>query len=797
MLDQPTDSNYGSSNVSSSRSSKIRNRIRVAKACDRCKQKKTKCDGLYPCKACTKHRIPCIYNPSSLSNVSSSEQADSATEPEGSSNKLTLEPTMQDLDLARNFKPDLSNRPGLVSRLRDRVTVLENDIARLHEHLRAGDDSKYAESQESRTSEENQTELSLSDLTAQDDLSISFTSRQRQKRAQGGKQSLTDDNHPLQHITASQFQIGNGKIHKFKVRYSRKFGNCLPFRLGLALYEGLPEEWKKEVQVPRIQCYGWNMSGGHYIKSRRFPALEELVSDTVGRSLVDYFFDNINPLYAILHRPMFMKQYDAYQKSPVEKRSRLFAAIFHIICALSIRYCEVCENQNFDDGLEERLFDDAYDTLDAFAFEWESFEIIQGLLIMCLYLRACHRQSSTWGVLGTAIRMATGMGIMHKFPVNVFYRNYDILKRERVFWACFVLDRMFCIECGRHFSFREDQISVPIPQRFVADGWQTPISHSLVQLCLCLGDLVYDRDLDLNTDDLKSMKSRISKWNVSQKEFDLNSDIDLSPSELPPALVGHFRLCYYNSLFFIHMRSVFGLVGIQWDTPHTDRGLLVDCVKGVRNVCMTLSSLGKLKTPWWLTLSNLFYAGCVALLLMHKQICMAEMGKALSDIIGLITEITNDGRFIMAKECLWSLKTLNHMVYMRLSQSQEILPRAGMDHGSGNVNKGNFSNMGTLDKQGNEILEEENVVNRKAPPAIPAEPLFLPVYDTNSIDPTIPVQPSSDQGANSAVMSLKWFENWDWDWSLGQAMMESLTAELSGNNVSANIAEHSDASNRV
>lgn len=738
-----------------------------------------------------KHRIPCIY--SSSGNVPPSEQADFATEPEIVASEPTRKATMQDLELARKLKMDLSNRPGLVSRLRDRVTVLENDIARMHQQLWAGDESKYAESRKRRLSQEGQTESSGSDR------SLSFTPGQRQNRSQDAKESHIDEDHPLRHMTASQFQTGKSKFQQYKMRYSRRFGNCLPFRLGLALYEDLPEDLKKEVEVPRVQSYGWNMSGGHYIKSRRFPALEVLVSDAVGRSLVDYFFDNINPLYAILHRPMFMKQYDAYQISPVEKRSRLFAAILHIIWALSIRYCEVCENQKFDDGLEERLFDDAHATLDAFAFEWESLEIIQGLLIMCLYLRACHRQSSTWGVLGTAIRMATGMGIMHKIQISAFYRDYDILKRERVFWACFVLDRMFCIETGRHFSFREDEISVPIPQKFVADGWQTPISHSLVQLCLCLGDLVYDRDLDMNTDDVKAMKLRLSKWNESLKEFELESDTNLAQSELPPALVGHFRLCYYNALFFIHMRSVFGLVGIQWDTPQTDRELYIDCVKGVRNIGVTLSSLGQLKTPWWLLLSNLFHAGCVALLLIHKQIRMVEMGKALGDIIGLITEISNDGRFIMAKECLWSLKTLNHMVFMRLSKTQELLPRAGIDHGSGSVNKGHFSNMGTLDKQGNEILEEEKVVSREAPPAVPENPVFLPFQDTTSIDPAIPFQGPSVQGANSPVMSLKWFDNWDWDWSMGQAMTESLTAELqlSGNSVNTNIAGHSDASNHV
>lgn len=771
-------------------SAKIKGRIRVAKACERCKSKKTKCDGMAPCRSCVKHNLECVYAPSTYVKPSGeTNEEDEPTVISAQTLTAAVDAANQAKTMAEKKQAIMDiKKPVIMAKLRDRITVLENDLNRLSNLIRTGDQRHFY-------SGRGQAELiglvpyrplldgkeaSGEDPPEAPDGHKTGNNIQRRDRPRKAQEEnagsmvylCTDDTNTI-------------KPYRPKMRYSRRYANSLAFKFGKELIKGLPADLVNQVKVPRMQHYGWNMSGGHYIKPRKIPPPVSLLDDPEARILLAYFFDKINPLHAILHKPMFMEQYDMCLLTPNKAQCRLFLALFHVVCAIAMRFMEICENAKFSDGLEEKLFDDAFATLQAFAFEWESVEIIQGFLLMAVYLRVCHRQTSAWSVLGTAIRMCTGMGLMHKPNAGTRLTDYEDLKRRRVFWACFVLDRTFCIEYGRHFSLREHDFSIPICPVYVDDGWQTKISHAFVQFCLTLGDLVYDRDFDLNSDEIIGVKARIMAWNDSMSDLGLGSDTDLDKFNLPPALVGHFRLSYYNSLFFIHMRQVFGLVGVQWDAPYIDRQLYAECVRGVTNVASTLSSLNQLKTPWWMSLCTLFHAGCIALLLIYHQIETVEMGTHLAKIIQLVTEIAQDGRFIMAKECLWSLKTLNHMVHMKLGQTLDLLKDIGLDHGSATINKGNFSSMGFLDSLGNEILpigddkKDEDTMptpsnstsgSASLQGAVPPNEALASSQQGSMFPGVSPMTDMSPEQINDPALSLNWFSSWDWE--MGNSMAE-------------------------
>lgn len=785
-------------------------RIRVAKACDRCKHKKTKCDGMNPCQSCVKHKLPCIYTPSTFTKGSEPTTIESHPEnPEGAKNydtAISAKSLSVAVEAAKEMKtmPEKRtaiigvNKPAIMSRLRDRITVLENDLARLAHQLQTGNHNLPI--LDSAQVDKPKTQSLIFDPKPSMGQNKKLSLRSKiMYRVSGPNRSsdYAESENPGDNIKY-EMRDGPFRCQKEKMRYSKRYANFLPFRLGVALTETLPENMKKKVNIPRVQCYGWNMSGVHYLKPRGIPTPQSKLHEKTTRELLNYFFKNVNPLFSILHEPMFMEQYDAFLLSPDKKECRLFMAICHVVCAISIRFRETSENEKYEQGLEEQLFEDGYSTLQAFSFEWESLEILQGYLLMCLYLRACHRQPSAWGVMGTAIRMVTGMGLMNKMQLGMLSSEYDTLKHERVFWACFVMDRTLCIETGRHFSFREDSITVPFPHYYIDDGWQTPISNALLRFCLSLGDLVFDRDLNLNSNDLSSIKARLITWNESMADFHLNSDTQLDNLKVSPALIGHLRLSYYNALFFIHMRTVFGLLGPQWESLQLDKQLYVMCVQGVVDVTKTLSKLGQLKTPWWLVLSNLYHAGCVALLLIYNQVNLDEMGQALKKILELITELVDDGRFSMARECLWSLKMLSFMVRLKFKQTQKMLGSLCIDpppKAFAEVNKDRFSSIGCLDTQGHEVLqiniEEKRTVNDQQKQhrlsqhqqnciqqPLQSEPqssifsdmntIFPLNFDTNSVGISVMTQypeldGSTEEARADTQMSLDWFSNWDWD----------------------------------
>lgn len=574
-----------------------------------------------------------------------------------------------------------------------------------------------------------------------------------------------DPSNPMANLNYGKFKIGKFSYSRMSMRYSRRYGSYLPYRLGLALSNDLPKKMKTQVDVPRIQTYGWNMSGRHYLTPRNIPKPAILLSEQLARRLMDYYFENINPLFAILHREMFMKQFEAYLLDPGQKMCRLFMAILHALCALSMRFCEISDNEVFEDKLEEKLFDDAYDTFHAFTFEWESVEIVQGYLLLYLYVRSCHRQSSSWSVLGTAIRMVFGLGLMNNLHVRSDATDYEVLKQERVFWACLVMDRLFCVEAGRHFSFKKEDIFLDVPHEFVDDGWQTPISNALLRLCLSLNDLSYDRDLQLDTDIVKGTKNCLREWNDAMHTCGFDSDTELDAFKaFPAAMVGHLRLTYYHSLLFIHMRSVFGLVDLQWTTSQIDQQLYAYCVRGVVAVVTELDKLDQLKTSWWLQLSTMFYAGVVAGLLIYNQVMVTEMGQCLNKIIELLTEISKDGRFYMAKECEWSLKSINHIVYLKMTQARSVLDSAGIDHGPPAINRGHFSSMGKLDEEGNEIIPNAKQDSIVAGSGDSATTTPLNAWPFPGFSPGI-----LSGVANDPLMSIEWFDNWNWDFQTENA----------------------------
>lgn len=680
----------------------------------------------------------------------------------------SLDPVVSGNTVANSKKALMEiKRPLHVAMLRDRVAVLESDLARLANMIRTGSKGPFPfqSSEMLRAGNRNAPEESKTEDRTTLGGTAKYKSDSANKRS--FEQSI-EGTAEMIYLSSDNFGVQQPKL---KMRYSRRYANSLPMQLGSELIKDLPDFQKKQVSVPRLQHYGWNMSGVHYIRPRNIPSPGALIDESTGREYLSYFFENINPLYSILHKPMFLQQFDLYLLTPCYPECRLFLAIFHAVCAIVIRHKEICENAKIEPELEEKLFDDAYSTLKAFSFEWESVEVVQGFLLLATYLRGCHRQSSAWSVLGTAIRMALGMGLNHKVQ-GINLTDYELLKRQRVFWACFVLDRTFCIDIGRHFSLRENDMSIPIPKGYVDDGWQTQISSALMQFCLRLCDLVYDQNLNLNRYELKVIKSRLLAWNDSLDDIGLNSDTELNMFEsLPAALVAHFRFSYYSSLFFIHMKTVFGLLGAASDSQLIDRELYVQCVKGVTNVASALDDSGQLKTPWWLTLNTLHYAGCIALLLIFHQTEVDEMGKQLEKIIALLTIIAEDGRFVMARECVWSLKTLNHMVHMRFSQTLEILRSIGLDHGSSLVNKGNFSAMGYLDRMGNEVFFVGNQDGTPEASSATTTSNATPGSSSNDQPTTTAPVDSAElstiqnmlPGGYDPTMSLMWFDNWDWD----------------------------------
>lgn len=261
-----------------------------------------------------------------------------------------------------------------------------------------------------------------------------------------------------------------------KYRFHRRHHNLVPYYLGKALSASLPPALvrKHALRAPRLQYYGWNMSGGHYLKlgssathfhdtrSWRWDFTQDLQRGIVEK-LATFFFQHVNRFVSIVHEQVFWQQFRSGLLNPGPKLgpTDLFEAILNLMVVIALRFTDT--GATGDDRaakntvltkdevtwidaqhhprLEDALFEHAYTVVAHLSFEWESFELIQAWLLITVYLRTCHRQVSCWQALSRAVQMCNGMSLfLDKFPENS--TAYDECRARNCYWTTFVLDRL-------------------------------------------------------------------------------------------------------------------------------------------------------------------------------------------------------------------------------------------------------------------------------------------------------------------------------------------------------------------
>lgn len=406
-------------------------------------------------------------------------------------------------------------------------------------------------------------------------------------------------------------------------------------------------------------------------------------------------------------------------------------------------------------------------------------------------------------------------------------------------------------------------------EKFLEDGWQSILTFGLVKLCLALNELERDPELMLPDDKLQKLTNSLLNWNESMKKYGLgeedgeiyeksygnnrkgksngkkrngndnnnnNTQNSHRKNKYSFGLVSHFRLIYYNILCHIHTRCVFKLINPNLSISHPNLSLLSDVVVNVNELTDKMVSERCLLTPWWLTLSSIFHVGCLSLLFISNGTGSSsnhiggdnksknqyiQMSTELQKVINKITLIANDGRFTMAKECLWSLKTLNHLLFLRISKVRKDLKSIGINQGESDVNRSKFLSMGYLgndgefkspivvegekgkdksesqtnvredknenllkDLNGLERLESQdfslgNIHNLEPGSFVdnPCIPTFTPTCSSSVGDPimsssasssTVPVPAPAVNIQDSNMMidpavNLDWFSNWTWE----------------------------------
>lgn len=186
----------------------------------------------------------------------------------------------------------------------------------------------------------------------------------------------------------------------------------------------------------------------------------------VADKLVDAFFTYRHPLNPYLHEPSFRQRYEKLwlsQEYGGEAATEDNLGWFGLINMVFCFGCDHAKSLGRVSIDRTRFFKRAKSLVFSGLLQPSRIELVQALLLMGQYLHGSLDLNTCWTVVGLAIRMAQGLGL-HLDPSDFTTEIIEQEIRKRVWWGCFVMDRILSMKVGRPPTIHDDMnIKVGMP----------------------------------------------------------------------------------------------------------------------------------------------------------------------------------------------------------------------------------------------------------------------------------------------------------------------------------------------
>ncbi|KAK9719858.1 hypothetical protein K7432_004516 [Basidiobolus ranarum] len=500
-------------------------RQRVSKACDNCRRKKVRCDGLQPtCSNCTTLNIYCTYL------ETSKKRGPPKGYIEAIENKLhRMEHLLSDLvesdpRAAESVLAELQKVEGLDDvrlRLANRTRPSEFHELRRRNELNSNSSSPIS-SMESPNNN-NTPERGVWDPVME---------------------ALSDD--------ANQLTLDD----QGRVRY-------MGFSSGFYLLQNT-EKYQDGLfrMKPLTQC----PLDSEDTESNPFL----LPIPPVFEHLLDTYFEHINPIIPLLHRENFTtKLKNNTQDPPLFLLNAIFALAANLSSKIQWLEQENARSEVFYKRAK-KLLDQSYDVT--------SLENVQALVLLSHYFHITHGSMKSWVYSGMAIRLAEDLGL-HRNPDRWQIKTLShALKeaRKRTWWSCYIMDRNASACMGRPLCIDDRHCDTSLPQldntvltenspeheESVNSGIRMDVFVEVTKLHEIIGRImnnVYAIRAHPTQNPFKSeeilldLDSALHKWLV-----ELPSNLQYSPQEYfsgkKPAsnFVVYLHVLYHSALILLH-----------------------------------------------------------------------------------------------------------------------------------------------------------------------------------------------------------------------------------------------------
>lgn len=164
-------------------------------------------------------------------------------------------------------------------------------------------------------------------------------------------------------------------------------------------------------------------------------------------SLVDIYWQHVDPVEPILDRERFFRGYEASYSRPgawLHADPDVWLSIFNVVFALAVQIQEYIPQQKRDEEAN-RYFQRAWALLRPETILWKpgSIELVQCLMLMNRYLHCTNNQHKTWMTAGLAVRIAQSICCHLPEASSTTAKDScnDRQLKQRVWASCVALDR--------------------------------------------------------------------------------------------------------------------------------------------------------------------------------------------------------------------------------------------------------------------------------------------------------------------------------------------------------------------
>ncbi|KAH7356200.1 fungal-specific transcription factor domain-containing protein [Pyrenochaeta sp. MPI-SDFR-AT-0127] len=494
-------------------------RKRVAHACDACRQRKSRCDGLHPtCALCVQQGIQCHY---------------------------------RDTVNSYAIGPDQQYLARLEGRLKDMESILQTLVpSRAHGFLNSPPVS-------TRNEAENETDADLWRFETSDQ-SVNINSMLPGR----APLEMTFNTKGVDRNISRDSVDGMGSITFANEADSGSFGptSNTAFLQQIVSTQNVCLGPKKNIPSDLLDfnaaaSFGFSRpaSPPNRPPSRQILTVNQLRLDSCGLppqqeilGLIDVFFENTGRFFPYLYKPHLLSNLAAMRSNRFQGIERSQICVLYLVLAFATSHCPsgtpaLIQQERGDVYLRMALalIPDIKPTLN-------NLESMQALLLATQYVQGTQRSSQTWEMLGRLVNASFHVGLF-QHTAGTGCNPLDAELRKRIWWTCLIMDRMCSMTYGRPPLIPNMYMTVGLPADAELDTLVTnqsnhveprsaPTSSLLLytsKLYVILGSViekVYENNISNNANITPFLR-------VLSKVLDVEQNLSTWVHELPPSLL--------------------------------------------------------------------------------------------------------------------------------------------------------------------------------------------------------------------------------------------------------------------